>query len=177
MTSYRRAKTPGGVYFFTVNLAERQRTILVDHIALLKRLFREEQKAHPFRINALVILPDHLHAVFTLPAKDADYSGRWRRIKAVFSAALSPTERRSASRRSKGERGIWQRRFWEHFIRDEQDYARHVDYIHFNPVKHGHVTRVQDWPHSTFHRFVREGKYPLDWAGGDEIGFAVGEQE
>jgi REP-associated tyrosine transposase len=177
MTSYRRAKTSGGVYFFTVNLAERRHTTLVNHIDLLKRSFREEQKAHPFRINALVILPDHLHAVFTLPAEDTDYSGRWRRIKAAFSAALPPTERRSASRRSKGERGIWQRRFWEHLIRNEQDYARHVDYIHFNPVKHGHVTRVQDWPHSTFHRFVRAGKYPLDWAGGDEVSFAVGELE
>lgn len=169
MTSYRRAKTPGGVYFFTVNLAERQCTTLVDHIALLKRSFREVQKTYPFRINALVILPDHLHAVFTLPDGDSDYSERWRRIKAAFSAALPPTERRSASRRSKGERGIWQRRFWEHLIRDEGDYARHVDYVHFNPVKHGHVTRAQDWPYSTFHRFVREGKYPLDWAGGDEF--------
>ncbi len=92
MTSYRRAKIPGGVYFFTVNLAERKRTILVDHIDLLKRMLREEQKAHPFRINALVILPDHLHAVLTLPDGDADYSGRWRRIKAAFSAALPPTE-------------------------------------------------------------------------------------
>ena len=177
MTNYRRAKISGGTYFFTVNLAERKRTLLVDHIDLLKRSLREEQKAHPFRINALVILPDHLHAVFTLPVNDADYSGRWRRIKAAFSAALPPVEQRSASRISKGERGIWQRRFWEHLIHDEQDYARHVDYIHFNPVKHGHVARVRDWPHSTFHRFVREGKYPLDWAGGDEISFTVGEQE
>ena len=177
MTSYRRAKTPGGVYFFTVNLAERQQATLVEHIDLLKRSLRDEKKAHPFQIDALVILPDHLHAVLTLPDGDADYSGRWRRIKAAFSAALPPTERRSVSRRSKGERGIWQRRFWEHLIRDEGDYARHVDYVHFNPVKHGHVARVRDWPHSTFHRFVREGKYPLDWAGGDAIGFAVGEQE
>ena len=176
MTSYRRAKTPGGVYFFTVNLAERQCTTLVDHIALLKRSFREVQKAYPFRIDALVILPDHLHAVLTLPDGDADYSGRWRRIKAAFSTALPSTERRSASRRSKGERGIWQRRFWEHLIRDEEDYARHVDYIHFNPVKHGHVKWVRDWPYSTFHRFVREGKYPLDWAGGDESGIVAGER-
>jgi len=177
MTSYRRAKIPGGIYFFTVNLAGRKRTLLVDHIDLLKRPFREVQKTYPFRVNALVILPDHLHAVLTLPDGDADYSGRWRRIKAAFSAALPSTERRSASRISKGERGIWQRRFWEHLIRDEQDYARHVDYVHFNPVKHGHVARVRDWPHSTFHRFVREGKYPLDWAGGDESGIVAGERE
>ncbi|MCR4347182.1 MAG: transposase [Sulfuricaulis sp.] len=177
MTNYRRAKTPGGTYFFTVNLSERQRATLIEHIDLLKRSLREEKKLNPFRINALVILPDHLHAVLTLPDGDADYSGRWRRVKAAFSAALPPTERRSTSRRTKGERGIWQRRFWEHLIRDEGDYARHLDYVHFNPVKHGHVTRVQDWPHSTFHRFVREGKYPLDWAGGDQTDFAVGERE
>ncbi len=174
---YRRAREAGATYFFTLNLAERKHTLLTDNAGILRTAIQEVQQKHPFRIDALVILPDHLHAVFTLPGEDADYSGRWRRIKAAFSAVLPPTERRSASRRSKGERGIWQRRFWEHLIRDEQDYARHVDYIHFNPVKHGHVTRVQDWPHSTFHRFVREGKYPLDWAGGDEIGFAVGEQE
>jgi putative transposase len=176
MTSYRRAKISGAAYFFTVNLAERQRATLVEHIDLLRRSFREEKKIHPFQINALVILPDHLHAALTLPDGDADYSGRWRRIKAAFSAALPPIEQRSASRRSKGERGIWQRRFWEHLVRDEQDYARHMDYIHFNPVKHGHVARVRDWPHSTFHRFVQEGKYPLDWAGGDEADFAVGER-
>ena len=177
MTNYRRAKIPGAAYFFTVNLAERQRATLVEHIDLLKHSFREEKKAHPFRIDVLVILPDHLHAVLTLPDGDADYSGRWRRIKAAFSAALPPIEQRSASRRSKGERRPWQRRFWVHLIRDEQDYARHVDYIHFNPVKHGHVTRVRDWPHSTFHRFVREGMYTLDWAGGDEADFVVGDRE
>jgi len=177
MTSYRRAKIPGGMYFFTVNLAEHQQMTLVENIGLLKRSLRNEQKAHPFRINALVILPDHLHAVLTLPEGDADFSGRWRRIKAAFSAALPFTERRSASRRSKGERGIWQRRFWEHLIRDELDFSWHVDYIHFNPVKHGHVTRAWDWPYSTFHRFVRAGKYPMDWAGGDELGVIVGEQE
>lgn len=177
MTSYRRAKTPGGVYFFTVNLAERQRSTLVDHVDLLKRMFREEQKVHPFQIDALVIFPDHLHAVLTLPDEDADYSNRWRRIKAAFSTALPHAEGRSESRRSKGERGIWQRRFWEHLIRDEQDYAQHVNYIHFNPVKHGHVKQVRDWPHSTFHRFVRQGKYPLDWAGSDAVSFIVGEVE
>ncbi len=177
MTNYRRAKIPGAAYFFTVNLAERQRATLVEHIDLLKRSLWDEKRLNPFWINALVILPDHLHAVLTLPDGDADYSGRWRRIKAAFSAALPSIERRSDSRKSKGERGIWQRRFWEHLIRDELDFARHVDYIHFNPVKHGHVTRIRDWPYSTFYRFVQEGKYPLDWAGGDQADFAVGERE
>src|SRR4030067_2893868 len=126
MTNYRRAKRPGAADFFTVNLAERQRATLVEHIDLLKHSFREEKKVHPFQINALVILPDHLHAVLMLPDGDADYSGRWRRIKAAFSAALPSIERRSASRRSKGEWGIWQRRFWEHRIRDEEACARQL---------------------------------------------------
>src|SRR4030067_2424350 len=124
MTNYRRAKIPGAAYFFTVNLAERQRATLVEHIDLLKRSLRDEKKAHPFQIDALVILPDHLHAVLTLPDGDADYSGRWRRIKAAVSAGLPSTQRRPAGRRSKGERGIWQRRFWEHLITAETDYAR-----------------------------------------------------
>jgi putative transposase len=174
MTSYRRAKIPGAAYFFTVNLAERQRATPVEHIDLLKHSFREEKKVHPFQINALVILPDHLHAVLTLTDGDADYSGRWRRIKAAFSAALPSIERRSASRRSKGEWGIW------HGVSGSILYAMKrimPGYIHFNPVKHGHVMRVRDWPYSTFHRFVQEGKYPLDWAGGDEADFAVGERE
>lgn len=114
MTNYRRVKIPGAAYFFTVNLAERQRATLVEHIDLLKRSLRDEKRLNPFWINALVILPDHLHAVLTLPDGDADYSGRWRRIKAAFSAALPHTEKRSASHRLKGERGVWQRRFWEH---------------------------------------------------------------
>ncbi len=152
MTNYRRANITGATSFFTVNLAERKRTYLIDHIDLLKRVLREEMARHPFTIDAMVVLPEHLHAIWTLPENDADFSNRWRRIKAAFSKALPNTERRSASRESKGERGIWQRRFWEHLVRDKLDYARHVDYIHFNPVKHGHVLNVKDWPHSSFHR-------------------------
>ena len=100
-----------------------------------------------------------------MPEGDADYAMRWRLIKSAFSRELAPSEPVSKSRSSKGERGIWQRRYWEHTLRDEKDFARHVDYIHFNPVKHGHVTRVVDWPYSSFHRFVRGGIYPADWAG------------
>jgi putative transposase len=112
-----------------------------------------------------VVLPDHLHAVWTLPEGDADFSLRWRLIKTVFSRGLPQGEEISKSRFGKGERGIWQRRYWEHTLRGEGDFERHVDYIHFNPVKHGHVGRVRDWPHSPFHRLVRLGVYPEDWAG------------
>src|SRR5450759_80113 len=112
MTNYRRAKISGATYFFTVNLADRKRTTLVDQIELLKQIVREEMNAHPFEVNAMVVLPEHLYAIWTLPMDDADFSGRWRRIKARMSAALPPGEGRSASRLSKGERGIWQRRFW-----------------------------------------------------------------
>jgi putative transposase len=147
MTNYRRNFVPGGSYFFTVNLADRGLRLLTQHI------------------EAAVILPDHLHAVWTLPDGDADFATRWRLIKTEFSRALPPDERISASRHSKGERGIWQRRYWEHTLRNEGDFERHVNYIHFNPVKHGHVSRVKDWPYSSFHRMVQAGVYPEDWAG------------
>ena len=114
------------------------------------------------------MLPDHLHAVWTLPAGDADFAVRWQLIKASFSRGLLREEPVSASRSRKRERGIWQRRYWEHTLRDEDDFARHVDYIHFNPVKHGHVERVRDWQYSSFHRMVRLGVYPENWAGGPD---------
>jgi putative transposase len=165
MTDYRRNFVPGGSYFFTVNLANRRLRLLTDHIDLLRAAFRNTRMRHEFKIDAIVILPDHLHAVWTLPDGDADYATRWRLIKSAFSRDLPRSERISESRETRDERGIWQRRYWEHTLRDEDDYANHVDYIHFNPVKHGHVSRVRDWPHSSFHRMVQEGTYPEDWAG------------
>ncbi len=165
MTGYRRNFVSGGSYFFTVNLADRRARLLTDHIGLLRSAFRETRARHSFAIDAIVILPDHLHAMWTLPDGDHDFATRWRLIKSVFSRALPKTETISASRASKAERGIWQRRFWEHTLRDERDSERQVDYIHFNPVKHGHVKRVADWPFSSFHRMVRLGIYAEDWAG------------
>jgi putative transposase len=109
--------------------------------------------------------PDHLHAIWTLPEADADFALRWRLIKSTFSRSLPRGERISQCRSEKGEREIWQRRYWEHILRDENDVARHIDCIHFNPVKHGHVTRVKDWPFSSFHRMVKAGTYPEDWGG------------
>lgn len=165
MTNYRRNFLPGGTYFFTVNLADRDARLLVENIALLRAAFRYGRRRHPFAIEAIVVLPDHLHAIWTLPDGDADFSLRWRLIKSAFSRGLPVDEQISSSRESRQERGIWQRRYWEHTIRDEADFARHADYIHFNPVKHGHAARVRDWPYSSFHRMVRRGAYPVDWGG------------
>jgi len=160
---YRRNQLEGGSYFFTVNLAERKRRLLVEHSAALRESFRTVRSRHPFQIDAIVIMPDHLHAIFTLPPGDADYSTRWMLIKAGFSRSLPQTEHIYTSRRNKGERGVWQRRFWEHTIRDDDDYRHHIEYIHYNPVKHGYVTRPSDWPHSSIHQFIRAGKVPADW--------------
>jgi putative transposase len=164
MTNYRRSWTPGSTYFFTVNLADRRLDLLVRHHAQLREAFRHVRAHRPFSIEAIVVLPEHLHTIWTLPPGDADYATRWRLIKTRFSRSLPNTERRSRSRMSKNERGIWQRRYWEHEIRDAEDLRRHIDYIHYNPVKHGHAVRVVDWPYSSFHRFVARGESPADWA-------------
>ena len=167
MPNYRRCHTPGGTYFFTVNLLERHRNnLLIREIDLLRNAIRTVRAKHPFHIDGWVVLPEHMHAIWTLPPGDHDYSLRWRAIKALFSRGLDLTERRSTVRRSRGERGIWQRRFWEHAIKNDQDYVAHMDYLHYNPVKHGHVKSVAEWPHSTFHRLVKVGVYPPHWAGG-----------
>jgi putative transposase len=164
MRTYLRNRTPGGLYFFTVNLAERRgNTLLIDEIEHLRAAFRQTFAAHPVTMDAIVILPEHLHCIWQLPPDDEAYPTRWRLIKAHFSRLLESGEYRSRSRVRKGERGIWQRRYWEHLIRDEQDYARHVDYIHYNPVKHGLVTQAKDWPYSTFSRWVAQGIYAPDW--------------
>jgi putative transposase len=164
MVRYRRNFLPGGTYFFTVTLSDRRSAALVDHVGKLREAFRVARRERPFAVEAIVILPDHLHAIFTLPPDDADFSGRWRRIKGHFSSALIDKGAR-LERNANGDLALWQRRFWEHTIRDENDFARHVDYIHFNPVKHGLVSRVCDWPYSSFHRYVRENVLPQDWAG------------
>jgi putative transposase len=169
MPNYRRAWIPGGTYFFTVNLLRRRKNpLLVLHIDALRRAVIKVRRRHPFNVHGWVVLPDHLHCILELPAGDADFALRWRLIKRGFSKALPRVERRSDIRERRGERGIWQRRFWEHVIRDDADYASHMDYIHANPVKHGLVERVRDWPYSTFHRLVERGVYPLDWMGGNE---------
>ncbi|UVE17253.1 transposase [Pseudomonas sp. LS44] len=163
---YRRAYVPGGTFFFTVNLADRSQTLLTDHIDALRASVRHVRSLHPFEILAMVVLPDHLHALWRLPENDTNYPLRWSLIKAGFSRAIGHLETVTLSRRLKRERGIWQRRYWEHQIRDEQDLARHIDYIHGNPLKHGYVSRAVDWPYSSIHRYAREGVVTPDWSGG-----------
>jgi len=163
---YRRIREPGGTYFFTVVLADRSSTLLVDHIDTLRQAFRQARAAMPFRLEAAVVLPEHLHCIWTLPANDADYPRRWQYIKAGFTRKIPSQSGRSASRIKKGERNIWQRRYWEHLIRDEHDLQRHLDYIHYNPIRHGLVSSAQDWPYSSFRRYVARGIYAIDW--GDE---------
>jgi putative transposase len=164
MVGYRRNRLAGGKFFFTLTLADRRSTALVDHIGSLRAAFRETRRERPFAIDAVVILPDRLHAMFTLPDGAADFAGRWRRIKGYFSTRLllAGVE---IKRHASGELALWQRRYWEHTIRDDADFTRHVDYIHYNSVKHRLVTRVRDWPYSSFHLFVRRGILPQDRAG------------
>ncbi|MBE1160086.1 REP-associated tyrosine transposase [Dyella acidiphila] len=161
---YRRVKTPGGTYFFTVNLATRTSSLLIDRIDALRNAVRQVKAQHPFRILAWAVLPDHMHAIWVMPEHDGDYSNRWKLIKQRFSKSIERTEAVSSSRQHKGERNIWQRRFWEHQIRDERDLQSHVDYVHINPVKHGHVNRASDWPYSSIHRYIRAGMVTPDWA-------------
>jgi len=169
MPNYIRAIVPGGTFFFTVALLEGRRRLLTDHIDDLRSVFADARSRRPFAIEAIVVLPDHLHCIWTLPPGDSDFSARWHDIKARFSARIPEGEWRSDRRVRKGERAIWQRRFWEHAIRDDRDFQRHVDYIHFNPVKHGHVDRVADWPYSSFHRYVCRGVLSPDWAADCDV--------
>jgi putative transposase len=176
MPDYRRNRVEGGTYFFTLALADRRSDLLIREVAALRASVSCARALYPFSIDAWVVLPEHLHAVWTLPAGDADFSTRWTLIKRDFSARIAKDESRSASRIAKGERGIWQRRFWEHTVRDEADFARHVDYVHFNPVKHGLVGNACDWPFSSFRRAVARGDYPTDWGVGEGIIGEFGER-
>ena len=164
MVLYRRNRVPGGTFFFTLVLANRRSTLLTTHIDVLRESWRAVRHRWPFETVAVVVLPEHLHAVWRLPDGDDDYPGRWRAIKARFTRHLG---RRGVSipRTKNGEYRLWQRRYWEHTIRDDVDLQQHVDYIHYNPVKHALARRVADWPYSSFHRYVRLGRLTADWGG------------
>jgi putative transposase len=149
---YRRANTKGGTFFFTVNLADRSSAKLTDHISDLRNSFHRVRVSHPFEILAIAVLPDHLHSVWQLPDGDSNYPIRWSLIKAAFSRSSSKTEFISRSRKKKRERGIWQRRCWEHQIGSETDLQHHVNYIHINPVKHGYVDTTVEWPYSSIYQ-------------------------
>ena len=165
--NYRRSKMVNASYFFTVNLANRSSQLLIEQIHILREAFRRVKSEHPFEIEAIVVLPEHLHTLWRLPDNDADYSTRWMLIKSAFSRQIQKNETIRPSRQRQGERGIWQRRYWEHTIRDEKDWQRHFDYIHYNPVKHGWVAKAVDWQYSSFHRYVRLGWLSPDWGCAD----------
>jgi len=170
MSNYRRANLSGGTYFFTV-VTYRRQPIFHNNMArqLLREAILKTRKNYPFTIDAFVLLPNHLHCLWTLPENDHDFSTRWNLIKSTFSKSAKPyyhnTHWINPSKQKHRETTIWQRRFWEHLIRDDYDFEKHVDYIHWNPVKHGYVHRTCDWPYSTFHRYAKMGIYPLNWGG------------
>jgi putative transposase len=171
MADYRRSKIAGGTYFFTVVAHERRPVLTTEMVRVaLREAIQQAKTTLPFQIEAWVLLPDHLHCVWTLPEGDTNYSARWAIIKRLVSGrcAKMVNAPQSNSRHKRNERTFWQRRFWEHQIRDDDDMARHVDYVHWNPLKHGLVKVVKDWPYSSFHKYVAKGAYPNDW-GGSEI--------
>ena len=168
MPQYRRTLVPGGSFFFTV-VTEGRRRLLTDEPArfALRQAIQDVRLERPFRIDGWVLLPDHLHAIWTLPREDHDYATRWRLIKGRVTRLLAEaghdTKAMTARRRAKGQGSLWQNRFWEHRLRDDNDIRRHLDCLHFNPVKHGLVHRAADWRWSSFHRYVAEGVYPVEW--------------
>lgn len=171
MARFRRALTPGAHYFFTVVTLDRRPVLTMEPVrrALSEGIRAVRQRA-PFRLTAIVLLPDHLHCVWALPDGDADYATRWSLIKRLTAQAVRTTlpAVTSSAALARRELGLWQRCFWEHQIRDERDLERHLDYIHWNPVKHGLVSTPSAWPYSSFQRFVARGLYPQDWASRDE---------
>ncbi|WP_275097360.1 REP-associated tyrosine transposase [Sedimenticola hydrogenitrophicus] len=175
MSRYRRANTEGASYFFTQVTYRRQALLCNENIRrALRQAIEAVRVDRPFKIDACVLLPDHLHCIWTLPPGDSDYSTRWNMIKRAVSLAYGTDYRRpewiNTSKRKHRESTLWQRRYWEHRIRDDRDFSRHVDYIHYNPIKHGLCARAVDWPYSTFHRHVRGGVYTMDWGGiGNDI--------
>ncbi len=174
MSDYRRWRVSGGMYFFTI-VTQGRRPLFQDaaHRARLRQAIRQVRSRLPFDIFAIVLLPDHLHTVWSLPSGDANYSTRWRQIKSLFTRSYLQDGNAEApvteQRQARDEHGVWQRRFWEHTVREEDDLKRCVDYLHFNPVKHGLVKAVRDWPWSSFHRFVRLSEYDANWGGRTEL--------
>jgi putative transposase len=175
LVRYRRNVVPGGTFFFTATLYDRRSSALVDHVDKLRGAFRATRLESPFTVDAIVILPDHLHVIMTLPEGDSDYSGRWRRIKSVFTHRVVASGT-PVPHNHRGEFALWQRRFWEHTIRNDTDFERCADYIHFNPVRHGLVASPSDWPYSSLHRYVRTGILPADWGGVGQISGNFGER-
>tara|TARA_R110002049_G_scaffold23545_2_gene83230 strand:- start:42903 stop:43481 length:579 start_codon:yes stop_codon:yes gene_type:complete len=150
-------RTPGGTYFLTLRLAERGGDLLVQRIALLRRAMRETLARHPFQINAIAVLPDVIHTIWTLPAGDSGYPNRIGMWKSRFSRGVPMPAHRSLAQIKRGEKGIWQRRYWQHQIRDAADFARHRDLIYLSPVHAGLCLRPQDWQFTSLHRDLARG--------------------
>jgi len=177
MVRYRRNLAVGGTFFLTATLADRRSRALTEHVAALRSAVKMTRRQHPFTIDAVVVLPDHLHFIMTLPDGDANFPIRLSLIKRRFTTAVVKAGA-AVSRYPNRELALWQRRYWEHTIRDEKDLERHVNYIHFNPVKHCLVTTVRDWPYSSFHLYVRRGLLPEDWGGNSrQEGASFGERQ
>ena len=174
---YRRANIEGGTYFFTVVTFGRKKIFSTpENVELLRQGMKHVMKKHPFVIDAMVVLPDHLHCIWTLPPEDADFPVRWRLIKSFFTRNCGAEYRQKISdaRQRKKEQALWQRRYWEHTIKDEQAFMRHVEYIHYNPVKHGLVNAPGGWAYSSFHQYVKQGRYPENWGAGVVLDFDDG---
>jgi putative transposase len=169
MVNYRRSRVAGGTFFFTANLLDRQKTLLVKHIDLLRQIVIDVRAKLPFVLDAKVVLPNHLHAAWTMPPDDFNYAKRLRLIKARFSKQLLNAGV-NITKDNRGEYKLWQKRYWEHTIRDDKDFEAHVNYVHINPVKHGYVARAIDWPHSSIHRYIENGTIPEDWACAPDVG-------
>jgi len=171
---YRRAFVPGGSYFFTV-VTERRQKIFIDdkNVEILRQAFKNVMKKYPFTIDAAVILPEHLHFVWTLPSNDTDFSTRWRLIKTWFTkhCEYESIIKLNNSQITRDEKNIWQHRYWEHLLRDELDFEQHINYVHYNPVKHGYVSKPIDWEYSSFYKYVEENIISSNW-GKSEICFS-----
>ncbi|MBR9763800.1 MAG: transposase [Rhodobacteraceae bacterium] len=176
MASYIRPRLPGASIFFTVCLRDRSSDLLVREVCALREAVMVERLRRPFAIDAWVVLPDHMHCLWTLPPGDADYPVRWQAIKAEFSKRVKHRVAVSPGKRRKGEVGIWQRRYWEQHIRGDRDMDLHLRYCWGNPVKHGLVRRAVDWEFSSIHRDIREGRVEADWSGAVPEG-CFGERE
>jgi putative transposase len=177
---YRRAYVPGGSYFFTVVTEQRRRLFAdVSNVMLLRQAIRTVMRNRPFTIDAIVVLPDHIHCIWSLPPGDADFATRWRLIKTWFTKHLLLREhiRPNTARIQKCRQAVWQHRYWEHLLRDEADYQCHVDYIHYNPVKHGYVSQPLKWPYTSLRRYVKQGVLAADWgANGVDITETAGRE-
>ena len=168
MTNYRRLRQPGGTYFFTLVTFNRK-PILTSPICreILRNAWINVQLKHPFETVAVCLMPEHIHTIWRLPEGDVNYSMRWNEIKRHFTheylRQIDIDDERNESRIKRREQAVWQRRYWEHTFFDEDDLNTHIDYIHYNPVKHGLAERVDDWAWSSYHQYVGMGMYPAGW--------------